>query len=478
MRRGLLLVLAIPGLVACGKDGGKRIHRDRDAGARTAITRDPGALGRTDEKEPNNDAAAATALPPGSVAKGMLDGETDVDVYRVAIPADGQLRVSLSGIDGVDLAMELRDGAGTVLAKSDRGPALTIEGFPNYGVRHGDYLLYVKEFVKPRKKPKPVKPKKGQPAPPDAGADPNARLGPSNVYELTVEVVPPVDLQEIEPDEDAGTAVEVMLGDSVTGWIGWSGDVDVWKIPLEGMAPQYALDLELDGVDGVALSVQLEDAGGAAVLTRKGTKGGGVSIHGFVPAIGAGAAPYHLVRIAGDRSNPEQPYVLHITTRLLDDDEEAEPNDTAANATPLRADATVTSGAMRAGYALGDVDRFVLEPLAAPGLLDLGVEPPTGVAVQLELAAGDAPLATATAAKIGERVRLTGVSVPAGAPLVVTVKASKPAKTDGGEARPYRLTWSLAPADELPMPPEETSDDAGVDEMPTEEGAQPVDRPE
>lgn len=474
----LALVIAV---AACGKDGGKRIHRDRDAGASAApITRGTAALGRTDEREPNNDAAVASALPPGHLARGSIDGEADVDVYRVAVAAPGQLKVSLSGIDGVDLALELRDAGGAVLAKSDRGPALTTEGFPNFAVRRGDYVLVVKEFVKPRKKPKPAKPskKKGAPPPLDAGVDPNARVGASPIYELSVEVLDAPDLQELEPDDDAGGAVDLMLGDSVRGWLGWNGDVDVWKVPLEGMAPQYALDLEVTGVDGVTLDVQVQDAGGATVIGRKGAKAGGVTIRGVVPALGAGSAPFHLVRIAGDRSHPDSTYELRVTTRLLDTDEEAEPNDDAAAATPLRADVSITSGAMRASYSLGDVDRYVLDPQAEPGLLDVALEPPTGIAFALELVAGDTRLAGVTAAKVGDKVRLTGVAVPTGQPLIVTVKAAKPAKGDGGEARPYRLTWSLAPAgDPLPMPPEEPpSDDAPpVDDLPPEE---PADTPE
>jgi len=472
----VLVVLVVLGIAACGKSDGKRIHRDRDAGSGSpSVTRGSQPLGATDEHEPNQDASNASALPPGHVARGTLDGETDVDVYRVAVTAEGQLRVALSGLDGVDLAIELRDATGAVLAKSDRGPALTTEGFPNFAVHRGDYLLVVKEFVKPRKKPKPPKPPKapkapkGKVAPPpavDAGVDPLARVGASPIYELAVELLDTPPLQELEPDEDAGTAVDVMLGDSVRGWIGWTGDVDVWKVPLEGMAPGYALDLELTALEGVGLTVEVQDAGGTPVIARKGTRGGGVSIRGLVPALGPGAPPYHLIRIAGDRSNPDATYDLRVTTRLLDVDEEAEPNDTVAAATPLRGDAMTTSGAMRAGYALGDIDRYTLEPQVEPGLIDVAIEPPTGVLIELELVAGDTQLARAAAAKVGDRVRLTGVAVPAGQPLIVTVKAAKAAKADGGEARPYRLTWSLSAAVDLPMPPEEPSDAGPVDDEP------------
>src|SRR6185312_5420572 len=122
-------------------------------------------------------------------------------------------------------------------------------------------------------KPKPPpKPKKGAPPPVDAGV---AAPTPSPPYALSVELIdqPPA-LTEIEPDDDAGTALEVLLADAVHGWLGWSGDVDLWKLALQGVGPSYCIDVDVSGVDNVALTVTIMDAGGDKLLTRKGGKGG------------------------------------------------------------------------------------------------------------------------------------------------------------------------------------------------------------
>src|SRR5262249_8164440 len=157
-------------------------------------------------------------------------------------------------------------------------------------------------------------------------------------------------------------------------------------------------------------------------------------------------------------SNPDVPYELRFTARAREDDEEAEPNDDAAHATPLTgAGATGPAGVVRATYTAGDVDRFQVTPQEHASLLDLALEPPAGVDLDLEVgrASGPAP-ASAHTAGAGAKERLTGVSVPAQTTLIVTVQLhGKPGKEDGGDARPYRLTWSIAETTADPMPPEE-----------------------
>jgi hypothetical protein len=457
IERAPWLVLAALLLVACKDGGSKRVRRNRDAGVGTVTPDRTGGTGRAsagEEKEPNNLDAEATPLPVGHYLRATLDGETDVDVFKVTVAGPGQLRAALTGIEGVDLVLELRDAKGNVLARSDRGPAMITEGVPGYGVSAGDYFLAVKEFVKAKKKEK-KKSGKGKGTGTGTGADaaPEGRIGPSNPYELSVELLDaPPELHEIEPDDDPGTAVEVLLADSVKGWIGWSGDVDLWKLSLEGVAAQYCLDIEVGGVDGLALSIDVLDAGGERLLTRKGSKGGPVAIKSVVPALAGGAPPWHFLKISADRSHPEMTYELRFTARLLEEDEEQEPNDDAERATPL-----VAGGQMRATYAGGDVDRFVIEAQSEAQLLDVAAEAPPGIDVELVVGvAGQPPLATASAGGAGVKESLTGVALPAGSPIVVTVSAKTNKKVDpGGEARPYRLTWSMVPAAGDPMPPEE-----------------------
>jgi hypothetical protein len=445
---------------AAGCKDKERIRRSGDAGAPVERV-DPSQAGEVlygAEREPNEGEGQASPLPlPGGV-QGVLDGEVDVDVFAVEIGDDGMLHVELSAVDGLDLVLEVRDAQGAVIARSDRGPPGVSEGVPNLGVSRGTVHVAVKEFVKPRKAPRSPKKGKGKPAAPPPDAAPTGRIGPSAPYRLSVRLEPAQALSERERNDDAGTAGDLYLADQVRGFIGWTGDVDVWKLSLEGLGAQNAIDVEVSGVPGLVLSLDVLDAAGRPIVSRKGGKGGPVAIRSLVAAPVEGAPPFLHVKVGADRSSPVDAYTLKVSPRLLDLDEESEPNDTAERATPLRV-AGAESGTMRAAYTAGDVDTFAVEASGGPLLLDASVEVPGGVDFGLEArGAGGVILGTADAGKAGERERLSGVVIPAGTTAMVTV-AARPIKVaggDSGEPRPYQIRWSVSPADDAPpMPPEE-----------------------
>lgn len=456
-----IALVAALALAAC-KGKGERVVRGKDAAGPVAVVdRTAGPeVSLTPEVEPNDDPAHAGALAPGGGAQGTLAGDADRDVYKLRVDQPAMIALALDAIDA-DLILEVATADGTLLARSDRGPARTAEGMPNLGLGRGDYLVTVRAFVKAARKPKPprTKPRKGEPPPPDAAPPPVIE---SAAYHLTAAVVATADATEREPDDDTGAASEVFLGDSVHGWVGWGGDVDLWKLSLEGLGQRNALDLDVSGAPGVALTVELLDGAGHTLLSRRGAKGAAVAIGRVQAAIADGQPPYHYVKIAGDRSNPTEGYTLTVTGRVLDLDEEAEPNDQPERATALTADATATSGTMRAAYAPGDVDWFTLAAATEDTLLDLTVEAPPDVDLAITARTDTGVLGSADAGKAGVRERLS-VTVPAGAPVRVQIsaRADKRAPT---EPRDYQVRWSLSPA-APPMPPEESDPgvDAGVD---------------
>jgi hypothetical protein len=468
-RRGAIALLVTVALAAaCGNGGGgAKKARDRDGGPAVEMVDGPGAgveMQAVDEKEPNGTPAEAGALAVGGAVVGALDGETDVDVYKVTVGHAGLLKAGLDGIDKVDLMLELRNAAGEVLARSDRGPAKITEGIPNFPVAKGDYYLAVSEFVKPRKKAKPAKPKstKGKkaaaPAPPveaaPAGPDPDARQGLSPPYRLSVEIALPVPVKiavnadEPEPNDDAGGAHEVLLGDTFRGYIGWGGDVDVWKLSLEGFTAEYSLDVDVGGVEGLALTIEILDGSGGSLIKRTGTKGGAVAIRNLVPEVGpsaAGAAGggYYYAKVTADRSNPSATYSFKTSTRLLEPEEEIEPNDDAASATEMR-DATRPYTGVRRGFAsAGDVDCYLLEASSEDMVLDITVDPPAAFDAVIEAAiVGGASLAEVDGGKAGQREAVSGLRVPKGKSVLVTLKGKG---KGAGEAAPYQLSWALSP---------------------------------
>jgi hypothetical protein len=448
------LALAVCGLGAAAlgaacSDGRTRITRDRDAGAAVvvapvvrqgsattaagvALAGVPAPSAITAEVEPNADGASATGLALGAAARGTLDGATDVDVFRVEVPAPTNLLVHLGGVADVDLVLELVDATGKVLAGSDRGPALIAEGLPNVAVGKGPVLVRVREFGKP-----PAKRKKGEAPPsPRMGASAPYQLG---VWDLGVQALAARVTGDRERNEDLGTASDLALGEPARGYLGWGGDVDVWKLSLEALTERDALDVELTGVEGVTPTLDALDAAGKVLATRKGSKGKGLVLGGLV-LVRPGAAPIAHLRVRGERSHPEATYELRTIARALADDDEREPNDDERQATALAG----AAGTARARASGGDVDRFALGAEDAARQLRLGLPATADVTWRVRLVAGAATLAEQRGA-VGAPLELQA-PIAAGTAAMIVVEPGAPVDA----LTPYELTWALSPLDDMP----------------------------
>lgn len=436
MRGAVVLVaIAVAGTLAggCGK---KRQRRTSDAAPVEIVTRplleDAGSEGATsDEVEPNDGTEIATPLPLGSTARGRIDPDGDHDHYRIDVTAPGALVVELTGIDGVDLALEVDDATGTTIARSDRSGARVAEGIPNVGVTPGRYIVTVrgKKIVPPSKKR--GRRRRGKQPP----ADPGPQV-PAPVYEITARVAPIAAAAEREPNDDRGTAMDLIVGDTVTGYVGWNGDDDVWKLSVETLSDKNAIDVEVSAVEDTALVVEVADGVGRTLVTRKGGRGGALSLRGLVPVVPAGAPPFHYLTIKGDRSNPRTAYQLRVTAKLPEPDAEREPNDTVETAMAVPADRTV----VHATWSPGDVDCFVLAADPAARTLEITIDTPAEADLSAELLVGDKVIAKAAQPGKGAAERVTG-AVPAGAQPVIRVRG-----TDRSGEGAYDVTIAEGPA--------------------------------
>ncbi len=430
MRR-LLVVACACVIPACGKSTQKRT--DRDAAAVQVVTQpvigDGGTGPATDEVEPNDGDDTATALALGATVRAKIEPETDVDTFKIAVTETGALAVDVSGIDGVDLILEIEDVGGTVLAKSDRGGVRIKEGVPNLGVSPGTYRAVVK--MKKAPPPKATKPKKGQ-KPIDAGIE----VVPAPVYEISARMAPPAANAEREPDDDRGTAQDLIVGDAVTGFIGWSGDADVWKLSVETLSEKNAIDIEVGAVEGVALSIDVSDGIGNPLVTRKGPRGQPLVVRGIVPIVPDGAPPFHYVTIRADKSNPETPYQLRVVAKIPQPDAEIEPNDAPEKAMPVPTDRTVVHGV----WTPGDVDCFAIGTDAAARTVDITVDVPSESDLDAELFVDGKSVAKGDKKGKGVVEKLVG-QVPANARAVIRVKG-----TDASGEGSYDVQIAEGPA--------------------------------
>jgi hypothetical protein len=392
---------------ACGKGGGRRASGRGSGSASDPFELvqsvvDAGAPAATsDEIEPNDTDDKATPLALGQAMRGKLEPDGDVDRFRIAVTEAGALSVSVSPVDA-DLALELEDGGGTVVAKSDRGGVRTREGVPNLGVQPGSYIAVVREVKH--------KSRKG------AGS---GDAKPAPIYEIAAAMVPAQPNAEHEPDDDRGTANELIVGDTGTGFIGWSNDVDVWKLSVEAIGAKDALDYEISAVDGVAFDVEIDDGVGQPLVHRKAARGAPMLVRGLVPAVPAGAPPFEYVAIKATGSNPETPYSLRVSGHVVGTDAEIEPDDSIDQAMAWPSDRTVVHGT----WTPGDVDCYALAQAGAR-TVSASIEPSSDIALVAELVVDGNVVATGTGGGKGAAQKLSA-SVPANAKAFVRIKGAE-----------------------------------------------------
>jgi hypothetical protein len=421
----MVIAIALAGLACKGSSPTKRTGSGAPVEVITTPTLiDGGGVahgGTTDEVEPNDGDDTATPLPLGGTVRGKIDTDSDVDRFRLDVAQAGVLDLELSAIDGVDLILELEDSGGTVLAKSDRGGARIREGLPNFGVAPGRYTAVVRKKLEPPKPVKTAKPKKNAkpvvvPAP----------AGPSPVYELSAQVSALAPNAEREPDNDRGTANDLIIGDTAIGFLGWTGDVDVYKLSVEALSLNNAVDIEVSAIEGVALTLEVSDALGQPLLERKVPRGSKLVVRGLVPVVAQGGAPFNYLTLKSDRSNPETGYQLRVTAHVIAPDAELEPDDTLERAMSMPADRTI----VHATWTPGDVDCFALAPSETARSIEATIDSPSEVELAAELVVDGKVVAKAEHAK-GAPEHVTG-TVPAGARAIVRVRGVDASATAEG----------------------------------------------
>src|SRR5262249_5533880 len=115
-RQEIMRWLALLALLAgCPSSSGpeevKLSKRSCDAGpAVIVVDKLTDAVGQTpvEEKEPNDARSGGQPLSLPGAVRGRIDKADDWDVYKVAIPQPGTLRVTLTGVDDADLVLEVQ----------------------------------------------------------------------------------------------------------------------------------------------------------------------------------------------------------------------------------------------------------------------------------------------------------------------------------------------------------------------------------
>lgn len=437
------------------------------------------------EKEPNDRPDQALDITRNSTVSAELTAQpnkADEDWYRLAPGAPRIADVTVSGLPGGDITLEVYDRDRNRLVGINSEGEGKPERFPNLYVENERFLRVVP-----------------------------TRKGVGGAYTLEVRMRAPEDGEEHEPNDRAVDAVSLTLGQTVTAFLGHAGDEDWYRIELPdptqpsapegtdpaaspfGDSPSQGTPPTGDGAAPQGMNGALPGAGGTGAPQGQDTMVGG----DFAARQGAGG---HAAQDGqGSAGAPGERQDLGGTG--FDAEEGAAPRDTEGDGTP---GLMAREGTQGAAPGQGGVDGFERDEAppspAVEGTFAGGEPPPVGsqavgeaiaraldagttvppeppsVALKIELtgvdgvrpelsvlSAAEAPLFTVRG-KEGETLSLRNIGVRATDRVVyVVVKTSwvgtgKEARRPFNTTMPYTLTVSpeeagasaeLEPNDEL-----------------------------
>jgi hypothetical protein len=359
-------VVAVAALAACPSEKKEVV----DAGP-------PGPKQLT-EKEPNDRPEQAQSITESSIVSASLTADPskpDEDWYLLESPSPKTVDVTVSGIPGGDVMLEVYDQDRNRLVSVNSEGEGKPERIPNIGLKGKLYLRVT-----------------------------TAKRGAGGAYTLTAlfnEVQPGF---ESEPNDRAADANPVALGQAIQGFIGHVADEDWYRFelpvpegadagtPADGAPdaapapepapppapspaadsgavaplaapPSIALRIELAALDGVRFDLSIMSAAEAQLFNVRGKEGEPLSLRN-VGVRATDRQVYVVVKSAWIGTgkdahrgyNPDKPYTLTVSQEEAGANAELEPNDDWQHATPLPLDG------YREGFLSpkGDVDYYVL----------------------------------------------------------------------------------------------------------------------
>ncbi len=351
----------------------------------TAIFRDR-AVGF--EHEPNERSVDATQVQLGQAVSGFIGHPGDVDLFRFELPAPAEvereaavvtpavddggqvdggdedagsatdagpvipekklaLRVDVSAVEGVALDLQILTEAQAVLFQA-RGRQSSGLSLRNVGVRQADRVLYVAV----------------RSALPSAAKDAKRGFNVDKSYTLTVAPEEGGASAEYEPNDELGKATELPPNSYREGFISPKGDVDFFKLTTDGPSIVKA---QLTGVEKVdlQLSVVRPIEGKPDEVLLRVNEGGTKEPEVLNNVRCDGVCWFKVEPVARkvdgvwvrEDENGDQAYRLSTTVTPDDGSEEREPNQNAADATPLALGRSVRGTI----YPKKDVDLFALD---------------------------------------------------------------------------------------------------------------------
>ena len=194
------------------------------------------------ESEPNDRPENADPIPAGHALEGMLGKRQstelgDVDLYRIDNPGRERrlLELHVTGLPNIDLVVDVvRRGQSEPVLSADAAGVGGDEHIGGFPLTSPVYLIRVRErWI--------------------AGQLPTENV--SDRYSIRYELRDPEPGEETEVNDSLELAGELAVGGSVTGRIGWGGDVDTYCLP----GTVEASHVSVSGIEGLDLRIRTVD---------------------------------------------------------------------------------------------------------------------------------------------------------------------------------------------------------------------------
>lgn len=357
------------------------------------------------EVEPNDIPASATAITASGSLSGNIDGE-DKDYLDLNVPSGLELwDIEVIG-EGVT-TLGLYDGANQVIATASATPSMPLVGFSHLLLPYGHNVLRLE--------------------------------GTAGPWLLRAHAIgPPVDGEEMEPDDDPTRALALVAGRPQVGWIERQDDRDFYTFHL---AAPHRVHLSIAAPSELALQLRLSwgdtsDRVAAPTTTVAPDESQQLDWDGLLPP------GDYFIELMSTGGISRDAYTLQLdAASFFDRPLDLEPNDSPSQAV------AVPNGQQLSGVLQGDSDAdwYFFDPKLQPGPLSI-VPRVIGRSLSLRLAKGD-PAAPETVQQLDlyRRDEAAVLDLPAGERLLLQVSGSAgPYTIDLGEPRPHAAVSATA----------------------------------
>lgn len=303
----------------------------------------------SEEIEPNNTVSTATLIETGKDCTGFLDSENDIDNYLLKIDEPQIIRIELSGVKGVNHALQVwrvTSGKLQPMKTIDDNRKSSAEEMANIYFEPGDYIILITHGSRDVKK-----------------GNSESR------YTLRITARSALN-EEREPNDKPENANIINNGDSIPGYFSPSRNMlnenlqssyreeDWFRADIiSGEENPVTVDLILTGVNGVDSLIVIYNSDMKELASSDNAGSGGAeAITGF--GIKTSGTYYIMAASKSYQYNHREPYGLTFRTNIHDSGSELEPNNSFENAGRV-------SGSLVAGkinYA-GDQDYFFYEEI-------------------------------------------------------------------------------------------------------------------